>query len=150
MEHKNKFAAETVLKLQLSLDDVPPYQATELSKQQTIHKLSPHILALRSKGYSWTAVAAMLSERGLAHLGGGPANVSAARSRRDRKRKATYPNKTSSRRPYGHTSTGAATPDHALAVAQPRDAAGPETATTGRSTRVGRRCSTRAGAREPA
>jgi hypothetical protein len=74
MEHKNKFAAETVLKLQQSLDDVPPYQATELSKQQTIHKLSPHILALRSKGYSWTAVAAMLSERGL------PVSVAALRT----------------------------------------------------------------------
>jgi hypothetical protein len=74
MEHKNKFAAETVLTLQQSLDDVPPYQATELSKQQTIHKLSPHILALRSKGYSWTAVAAMLSERGL------PVSVAALRT----------------------------------------------------------------------
>jgi hypothetical protein len=74
MDHKNKFAAETVLKLQQSLDDVPPYQASELSKQQTIHKLSPHILALRSKGYSWTAVAAMLSERGL------PVSVAALRT----------------------------------------------------------------------
>jgi hypothetical protein len=74
MDHKNKFAAEAVLKLQQSLDDVPPYQATELSKQQTIHKLSPHILALRSKGYSWTAVAAMLSERGL------PVSVAALRT----------------------------------------------------------------------
>jgi hypothetical protein len=74
MDHKNKFAAETVLKLQQSLDEVPPYQATELSKQQTIHKLSPHILALRSKGYSWTTVAAMLSERGL------PVSVAALRT----------------------------------------------------------------------
>jgi hypothetical protein len=74
MDHKNKFAAETVLKLQQSLDEVPPYQATELSKQQTIHKLSPHILALRSKGYSWTAIAAMLSERGL------PVSVAALRT----------------------------------------------------------------------
>jgi hypothetical protein len=74
MEHKNKFAAETVLKLQQSLDEVPPYEASELSKQQTIQKLSPHILALRSKGYSWTAVAAMLSERGL------PVSVAALRT----------------------------------------------------------------------
>jgi hypothetical protein len=74
MEHKNKFAAETVLKLQQSLAEVPPYEASELSKQQTIDKLSPHILALRSKGYSWTAVAAMLSERGL------PVSVAALRT----------------------------------------------------------------------
>ncbi len=74
MDHKNKFAAETLLKLQQSLDEVPPYQATELSKQQTIRALSPQIFALRSKGYSWTAVAAMLSERGL------PVSVAALRT----------------------------------------------------------------------
>jgi hypothetical protein len=65
MDQKNKFAAETVLKLQQSLAEIPPYQATELSKQQTVRTLSPQIFALRSKGYSWTAVAAMLSERGV-------------------------------------------------------------------------------------
>jgi hypothetical protein len=74
MDHKNKFAAETVLQLQQSLDKVPPHQATELSKQQTIRTLSPQIFALRSKGYSWTAVAAMLSERGV------PVSVAALRT----------------------------------------------------------------------
>ena len=74
MDHKNKFAAETVLQLQQSLDNVPPYQATELSKQQIVRTLSPQIFALRSKGYSWTAVAAMLSERGL------PVSVAALRT----------------------------------------------------------------------
>jgi hypothetical protein len=74
MDHKNKFEAETVLQLQKSLDEVPPYQATELSKQQAIRALSPQIFALRSKGYSWTAVAAMLSERGV------PVSVAALRT----------------------------------------------------------------------
>jgi hypothetical protein len=74
MDPKNKFATETVIKLQQSLDDVPPYQANELSKQQTIRTLSPQILALRSKGYSWTAIAAMLSERGV------PVSVAALRT----------------------------------------------------------------------
>jgi hypothetical protein len=74
MDQKNKFAAETVLKLQQSLDEVPAYQATELSKQQIVRALSPQILALRAKGYSWTAVAAMLSERGL------PVSVAALRT----------------------------------------------------------------------
>jgi hypothetical protein len=74
MDNKNKFEAETVLQLQKSLDEVPPYQATELSKQQTIRTLSPQIFALRSKGYSWTAVAAMLSERGV------PVSVAALRT----------------------------------------------------------------------
>jgi hypothetical protein len=85
MEHKNKFAAETVRQLQQSLDEVAPYQATELSKQQTVRALSPQILALRSKGYSWTAVAAMLSERGV------PVSVAALRTylRRVREEAAT-------------------------------------------------------------
>jgi hypothetical protein len=74
MDHKNKFAAETVLQLQQSLDNVGPYQETELSKQQAIRALSPQIFALRSKGYSWTAVAAMLSERGV------PVSVAALRT----------------------------------------------------------------------
>jgi hypothetical protein len=74
MDHRNKFAAETVRQLQQSLDEVAPYQATELSKQQAIRALSPQIFALRSKGYSWTAVAAMLSERGV------PVSVAALRT----------------------------------------------------------------------
>jgi hypothetical protein len=74
MDHKNKFTADTVLELQQSLDEVPPYQVTELSKQQTIRTLSPQIFALRSKGYSWTAVAAMISERGV------PVSVAALRT----------------------------------------------------------------------
>jgi hypothetical protein len=45
MDPKNTFTAETVLQLQQSLNDVPPYQVTELTKQQTIRTLSPQILA---------------------------------------------------------------------------------------------------------
>jgi len=74
MDPKNKFAADKVLQMQQALDEVPPYQATELSKQQTIRTLSPQIFALRSKGYSWTALAAMLSERGV------PVSVAALRT----------------------------------------------------------------------
>ncbi len=74
MDPKNKFAAETVHKLQQSLAEVAPYQATELSKQQAIRALSPQILSLRAKGYGWTAVAAMLSEHGV------PVSVAALRT----------------------------------------------------------------------
>src|SRR5258708_4782391 len=74
MDPKNKFAAETVQQLQQSLDAVAPYQATELSKQQAIRALAPQIHALRSKGYSWTAVAAMLSGHGV------PVSVAALRT----------------------------------------------------------------------
>jgi hypothetical protein len=74
MDHKNKFTAETVRQVQQTLEQVAPYQATELSKQQAIRALSPQILALRAKGYSWTAVASMLSERGV------PVSVAALRT----------------------------------------------------------------------
>jgi hypothetical protein len=74
MDPNNKFATEKVRQLQQSLDAVAPYQGTELSKQQAIRMLSPQILALRSKGYSWTAVAAMLSEHGV------PVSVAALRT----------------------------------------------------------------------
>jgi hypothetical protein len=74
MDSKTKFAAETVQKLRQALDEVAPYQATELSKQQAIRALSPQIQALRAKGYSWVAVAAMLSERGV------PVSVAALRT----------------------------------------------------------------------
>ena len=74
MNRKNKFAADAVAPLQQSLDEIPPCPATELSKQQMIHALAPQIFALRSKGYGWTAVAAMLSERGL------PVSVAALRT----------------------------------------------------------------------
>jgi hypothetical protein len=74
MDPKNKFSPETVRQLQQSLEDVAPYQATELSKQQAIRELSPQIVSLRSKGYSWTAIAAMLSEHGV------PVSVAALRT----------------------------------------------------------------------
>jgi hypothetical protein len=74
MDPKNKFAAEKVRQLQQSLDAVAPYEGTELSKQQAIRMLSPQILALRSKGYGWTAVASMLSEHGV------PVSVAALRT----------------------------------------------------------------------
>jgi hypothetical protein len=74
MDPKNKFTAETVVQLKQLLDEVAPHQATELSKQQAIRALSPQILSLRAKGYSWTHVAAMLTERGV------PVSVAALRT----------------------------------------------------------------------
>ncbi len=94
MDPKNKFAAEKVRQLQQSLDAVAPYEGTELSKQQAIRMLSPQILALRSKGYGWTAVAAMLSEHGV------PVSVAALRTylRRVREEAATAPPRTPPKR----------------------------------------------------
>jgi hypothetical protein len=150
MDPKNKFAAETVWQLQQSLDAVAPYQETELSKQQAIRTLSPQIFALRSKGYSWTAVATMLSEHGV------PVSVAALRTylRRVREEVAnetprTQP-KTFARRPRRHAPAGATARDRALAGADRRDAVGKEAATTRSSRRVGRRSAARDGSRDPA
>lgn len=74
MDNKNRFAAEKVRQLQEALSQVAPYQATEVSKQQAIRTLAPEIATLRSKGYSWSAVAAMLSEQGI------PVSVAALRT----------------------------------------------------------------------
>jgi hypothetical protein len=74
MDTKNRYAAEKIRQLQESLSQVAPYEATEVSKQQAIRTLAPAILALRSKGYSWPAVAAMLSEQGV------PVSVAALRT----------------------------------------------------------------------
>jgi hypothetical protein len=94
MEHKNKFTTDAIRELQQSLEEVAPYQATELSKQQAICALSPQILALRAKGYSWTAVAALLSERGV------PVSVAALRTylRRVREEAANETPRTSAKR----------------------------------------------------
>jgi hypothetical protein len=74
MDPKKKFTAETIRHLKQTLEQVAPYEATELSKQQTIRTLSPQIVALRGKGYSWTAIAAMLSDQGV------PVSVAALRT----------------------------------------------------------------------
>jgi hypothetical protein len=97
MDNKNKFAAETVRQLRESLDEVAPYQVTELSKQQAIRALSPQILSLRSKGYSWTAIATMLSERGV------PVSVAALRTylRRVREEDANEAPQTTAKRLRG-------------------------------------------------
>jgi hypothetical protein len=74
MNRTYRFGADALPQLQQSLDEIPPCPSTELSKQQMIRALSPQIFALRSKGYSWTAVATMLSERGV------PVSVAALRT----------------------------------------------------------------------
>lgn len=94
MDHKNKFGTETIRQLQQSLDEMAPYQATELSKQQAVRALLPQISALRAKGYSWTAVAAMLSKHGV------PVSVAALRTylRRAREEAASEAPRTGAKR----------------------------------------------------
>ncbi len=121
-----------------------PYEGTELSKRQAIRMLSPLILALRSKGYGWTAVAAMLSEHGVPVSGGGPANVFAGAFEKKRRPHRRGVHRSvwggSSRR---YPSAGTTGPACTLAIAHRGDAAGKETATTRSSRRVGHPTATR-------
>jgi hypothetical protein len=135
MDSKNKFAAETVRQLQQSLDEVAPYQATELSKQQTVRALSPQIQALRAKGYSWTAVAAMLSERGV------PVSVAALRTylRRVREEAADE----APRSPTKRSRDG-------RAVARPPDPPAPIVPSSSRSPKASPACKTQPNGAPPA
>jgi len=53
-------------KIQRELQDAPECPVEEVSKVRAVRLLAPQICAMQSKGYSLVAIAAMLSERGLA------------------------------------------------------------------------------------
>ncbi len=61
-----KIAVSEVDKLEQLLDQVPAHRDTAISKRQAIGRLTPKLRAMLAKGYSWGAIAAWLSEHGLA------------------------------------------------------------------------------------
>ena len=61
-----KIAVSDVDKLEQLLDQVPAHRDTAISKRQAIGRLTPKLRAMLAKGYSWGAIAAWLSEHGLA------------------------------------------------------------------------------------
>jgi len=48
-----------------SLEALPPHRDTSVSKQKAIALLAPELHAMRSKGYSWSAIAALLTNSGV-------------------------------------------------------------------------------------
>ena len=48
-----------------SLDALPPRRDTSVSKQKAIALLAPELHAMRSKGYSWSEIAALLTSNGV-------------------------------------------------------------------------------------
>lgn len=60
-----KVALSAVTKLQERLGQVPTHQADEVSKQRAIALLVPQLLAMHAKGYTWRAIASVLSDEGL-------------------------------------------------------------------------------------
>ena len=61
-----KIAVSDVDKLEQLLDQVPAHRDTAISRRQAIVRLKPKLRAMLAKGYSWAAIAAWLSEHGLA------------------------------------------------------------------------------------
>jgi hypothetical protein len=61
-----KVALSAVAKLKDRLGDVPTHQADEVSKQRAIGLLVPQLLAMHAKGYTWRAIASLLTDEGLA------------------------------------------------------------------------------------
>ena len=48
-----------------SLDALPPHRDTSVSKQKAIALLAPELHAMRSKGYAWGDIAALLTNNGV-------------------------------------------------------------------------------------
>ena len=60
-----KISLSSVANLQQLLDEAPARSDTEVSKRRAIVMLAPKLYGMRSKGYSWRAVAEWLTEHGL-------------------------------------------------------------------------------------
>jgi hypothetical protein len=48
-----------------SLEALPPHRDTSVSKQKAIALLAPELHVMRSKGYSWSDIAALLTNNGV-------------------------------------------------------------------------------------
>jgi hypothetical protein len=48
-----------------SLEALPPHRDRSVSKQKAIALLAPELHAMRSKGYSWSAIATLLTSNGV-------------------------------------------------------------------------------------
>lgn len=59
-------SVDDIAKLQLLVEQVPPYVPTHVSKQKAITLLAPAIDSMRDKGYRWDDIAEWLSNGGLA------------------------------------------------------------------------------------
>ena len=60
-----KISVSELRNIARSLDALPPHRDTSVSKQKAIALLAPELHAMRSKGYSWSAIAALLTSNGV-------------------------------------------------------------------------------------
>jgi hypothetical protein len=60
-----KIALSAIARLRERLGQVPTCEAAEVSKQRAIGLLAPELYAMHAKGYTWQAIASMLSDEGI-------------------------------------------------------------------------------------
>ena len=64
-QKRRKISASELHNIARALDALPPHRDTSVSKQKAIALLAPELHAMRSKGYSWSAIAALLTNNGV-------------------------------------------------------------------------------------
>ena len=64
-QKRRKISASELHKIAQSLDALPPHRDASVSKQKAIALLAPELHAMRSKGYSWSEIATLLTNNGL-------------------------------------------------------------------------------------
>jgi hypothetical protein len=60
-----KISVSELRNIARSLDALPPHRDTSVSKQKAIALLAPELHAMRSKGYSWSDIATLLTNNGV-------------------------------------------------------------------------------------
>jgi hypothetical protein len=64
-KENSKIALSAIARLRERLGQVPTCEAAEVSKQRAIGLLAPEFYAMHAKGYTWQAIASMLSDGGI-------------------------------------------------------------------------------------
>jgi len=64
-KQNSKIALSAITRLRERLGQVPTCETAEVSKQRAIGMLAPELRAMHAKGYTWQAIASMLSDEGI-------------------------------------------------------------------------------------
>ena len=86
-----RFRSEQVDALARELDDIPKFTATEVTVAEAIRRLAPQVAILRSRGYTFVAIAALFTERGVPVTSAALRAILRRASKRARSRGRTHP-----------------------------------------------------------
>lgn len=65
MGKKTLLRVEQIAELARAMEDVPSYNADEVTVTKAVRTLAPQIASMRAKGYTFASIAAWLSEKGV-------------------------------------------------------------------------------------